>query len=579
MQASALDEPRDIWIAETLSALIPPPQLVELRATCGRSLWEAAIRRGVVRDEELTDQLAARSGFAVWGRAATLDPFAAEVLSEQWARRFHVVPIAVAPGAITIATSCPFDLDCERSIAFATGRRVHLMLASPVVIGQALERAYRSPRAGASEAPVLDGREPTDGGMIALVDTLIAEGIAARASDIHLEHGLDGLAVKHRVDGLLRDVRSLESEAGAPLVSRIKIMAGLDIADRLRPQDGRISVAVGVGQVDVRVSTLPAAHGEKVVLRILDARAGAPTLESLGIDPETLARVHRVLDTREGMVLVTGPTGSGKTTTLYAALRAIRERGVNIVTVEDPIEYRLPGIAQVQVSPKTGLTFAAALRSILRQDPDVILVGEIRDAETANIAVQAALTGHLVLSTLHTIDAPSVVARLEDLGVERYKIASALKGALAQRLVRRLCDACRLPDSNPPALSVARWFPLEACRWRERGCASCGGTGFRGRIALVEALEVTPAIERTIAAGEAPVRIGDVATESGMRRLWDAGVRQVVAGATSVAELTRVVDLPFPPQVESLVRDVRERRRTAPDPLAELERFELVPPG
>jgi type II secretory ATPase GspE/PulE/Tfp pilus assembly ATPase PilB-like protein len=249
------------------------------------------------------------------------------------------------------------------------------------------------------------------------------------------------------------------------------------------------------------------------------------------------------------------------------------------VTVEDPIEYRLPGIAQVQVSPKTGLTFAAALRSILRQDPDVILVGEIRDAETANIAVQAALTGHLVLSTLHTIDAPSVVARLEDLGVERYKIASALKGALAQRLVRRLCDACRLPDSDPPALSVARWFPLEACRWRERGCASCGGTGFRGRIALVEALEVTPAIERTIAAGEAPVRIGDVATESGMRRLWDAGVRQVVAGATSVAELTRVVDLPFPPQVESLVRDVRERRRTAPDPLAELERFELVPPG
>ena len=559
MRTTDVDEPRDLWIAETLAELIPAAELAELRATSGRSLWETVVRRGAVRDDELVEMLATRARLRVWDPGDAPDPFAAEVLPEQWARRFHVVPVAVTASTITIATSCPFDLDCEQAIAFATGRSVHQLLASPVAITRALTRAYGSGATGAPEPPALQDAGAADGGMIALVDTLIAEGIAARASDIHLESEIAGLAVKHRIDGLLRHVRTLETDVGAPLVSRIKIMAGLDIADRLRPQDGRIGVAVSGGQVDVRVSTLPAAHGEKVVLRILDTRAGATTLGSLGIDSETLARVQHILDAREGMVLVTGPTGSGKTTTLYAALRAIRERGVNIVTVEDPVEYRLPGIAQVQVSQKTGLTFAAALRSILRQDPDVILIGEIRDGETASNAVQAALTGHLVLSTLHTIDAPSVVARLEDLGVERFKIASALKGALAQRLVRRLCPACRVSDPEAPPLSMARWFPPEVARWRERGCPACGGTGYRGRIALVEALDVVPMVERAIAAGEPPIRIGDLARESGMRRLWDAGVLQVAAGGTSVAELARVVDLPFPPQVESLVRDVRER--------------------
>ncbi|HEX2716649.1 MAG TPA: GspE/PulE family protein [Gemmatimonadaceae bacterium] len=507
---------------------------------------------------------------------SSLDPFAVDALPEEWARRQQVVPVALTPSTITVATSRPADLDLERAIGFATGRRVELLLATPDTIARALDRAYRVDLPAAAErAAAAQASDGGDGGIIGLVDTLIAEGIAARASDIHLEQESAGLAVKHRVDGLLRHVRTLDSEAGVPLVSRIKIMAGLDIADRLRPQDGRIAVASRAGQVDVRVSTLPAAHGEKVVLRILDARGTAATLDSLGVDAPTLAAVARILEVREGMILVTGPTGSGKTTTLYAALGAIRERGVNIVTVEDPVEYRLAGIAQVQISTKTGLTFAAALRSILRQDPDVILVGEIRDRETAAIAVQAALTGHLVLSTLHTIDAPSVVARLEDLGVERYKIASALKGVLAQRLVRRLCPGCRVPDTGPPALSLARWFPAGALRWREGGCVACSGTGYRGRLALVEALEVSPPIERAIAAGEPPTRVGDVAFDAGMRRLWEAGVAQVGAGATSVSELTRVVDLPFPPQVAALVREARERR---PDPLEEVAHFDLLAP-
>ena len=375
---------------------------------------------------------------------------------------------------------------------------------------------------------------------------------------------------------MLRHARTLEAGLGLRLVSRIKIMAGLDIADRLRPQDGRISVRIGAGQVDLRVSTLPAAHGEKVVLRVLDARASAATLDTLGVTGPQLARLRGLLDTREGLVLVTGPTGSGKTTTLYGALRAIQQRGVNIVTVEDPIEYRLPGVVQVQVSVRTGLTFAAALRSILRQDPDVILVGEIRDAETASIAVQAALTGHLELSTLHTLDAASAIARLDDLGVDRYKVAASLKGVIAQRLLRRLCESCRARDESPIGPALARWFPERGVRWRERGCAACGRSGYRGRLAVVESLLVSPEVERSIASGAAPDAIAELARSAGMQRLWESGVEQVLAGATSIAEVGRVLDMPLPPPTEALVR--RAREGFARPTVTSLDDFELLDP-
>ena len=376
------------------------------------------------------------------------------------------------------------------------------------------------------------------------------------------------------MDGVLRPVRTLDPAVGLPLVSRIKIMAGLDIADRLRPQDGRVSVHVGAGAVDLRVSTLPASHGEKVVLRILDARGGAASLDSLGVSGSQIERMRALLDAREGLVLVTGPTGSGKTTTLYGALRAVQRRGVNVVTVEDPIEYRLPGVVQVQVSPRTGLTFAAALRSILRQDPDVILVGEIRDGETAGIAIQAALTGHLVLSTLHTLDAAGAIARLDDLGVDRYKIAASLRGIVAQRLLRRLCAACRAPDEAPLGPALSRWIAPDTARWRERGCPACGGTGFRGRLAVVEVLVGSPAIERATAEGASPDRIAELARAEGTRRLWESGIEQVVAGATSIGEVGRVLDIPLPPPTEALVRRAREERAR---PLAEsLDDFEIL---
>jgi Tfp pilus assembly pilus retraction ATPase PilT/8-oxo-dGTP pyrophosphatase MutT (NUDIX family) len=326
--------------------------------------------------------------------------------------------------------------------------------------------------------------------------------------------------VRHRVDGVLALARTLPRSVGPALVSRIKILCSLDIADRLRPQDGRARVAVNGVAVDLRVSTLPASHGEKVVVRVLDGRGAVMNLEGMGFHSDEMERIERLLQLREGLILVTGPTGSGKTTTLYAALRRLKERGVNIVTVEDPIEVRLPGIVQVQVNEKAGLTFATALRSIMRQDPDVVLIGEIRDRETAEIAIQASLTGHLVLSTLHTNDAPSAVTRLIDIGVASYKIATAVKGVLAQRLVRRSCTAC-LGDSRSQ-------------------CAVCGETRFHGRLALVEIIVGSAEFERRVAAGESTERIADAAKADGMRTLWKAGVAHAAAGRTTMAEVLRV---------------------------------------
>jgi type II secretory ATPase GspE/PulE/Tfp pilus assembly ATPase PilB-like protein/8-oxo-dGTP pyrophosphatase MutT (NUDIX family) len=356
--------------------------------------------------------------------------------------------------------------------------------------------------------------------VIRLVDQLLAEGIQAGASDIHIEPEEQGIAVRHRVDGLLRHARTLPRQVAPSLVSRVKILSGLDIADRLRPQDGRARVAIRGSVVDLRVSTLPASHGEKIVIRVLDGRTAVRTLNAIGFASDELSRIERLLQARAGLLLVTGPTGSGKTTTLYAALRVLKQRGVNIVTVEDPIEYRLPGIVQVQVRERAGLTFAAALRSIMRQDPDVLLIGEIRDRETAEIAIQASLTGHLVLSTLHTNDAASAVTRLIDIGVAPYKIATAVKGVMAQRLLRRSCARCG------PSPSI--------------GCGTCGGSGFHGRLAIVEVLIATPDFERRVAAGDPTDRIAVAARQSGMRSLWQSGMARVAAGDTTEDEVLRV---------------------------------------
>ncbi len=456
------------------------------------------------------------------------------LVPEKWARRFHVLPLSATEHEILIATADPLDVDCERTLGFATGRRIRLAIAAAPAISRRIDEVYGGESAsGAAEpavevehlrgesdsAPPIPGND-TSATVSALVDELLAAGISSRASDIHIETEERGIAVRHRVDGVLAVVRTLPRTIGPALVSRIKILSGLDIADRLRPQDGRARVAINGAAVDLRVSTLPASHGEKVVIRVLDGRSTVPTLDGMGFHVEELERIERLLQSREGLILVTGPTGSGKTTTLYAALRRIKERGVNIVTVEDPIEYRLPGIVQVQVNEKAGLTFATALRSIMRQDPDVVLIGEIRDRETAEIAIQASLTGHLVLSTLHTNDAPSAVTRLIDIGVASYKIATAVKGVLAQRLTRRLCASCHGVDSTV--------------------CQECGGSGFHGRLAIAEVLVATPEFERRVAAGESTERIAEAARADGMRSLWASGVAHADAGRTTAEEIRRV---------------------------------------
>jgi Tfp pilus assembly pilus retraction ATPase PilT/ActR/RegA family two-component response regulator len=339
---------------------------------------------------------------------------------------------------------------------------------------------------------------------------------------------------------------TIPRKAGIPLISRIKIISGLDIADRLRPQDGRARVAVNGNPVDLRISTLPATHGEKVVIRILNTKQVMLELDALGLYPEESQLIRDLLGNKEGVLLCTGPTGSGKTTTLYACIREIMGEGINIVTVEDPVEYRMgKNIVQVQVNEKQGLTFATTLRSILRQDPDVVLVGEIRDIETAQTAVQASLTGHLVLSTLHTNDAPNTVTRLVDMGMEAFKIGAALRGVIAQRLMRRLCPHCRVPQDMsviPPR--VKPYIPPGVALWAAAGCSHCTQTGYRGRFSIMEILVISTEIERLIGAGATADRILAAGREAGMLTLFESGLRHVLDGHSALEELLRVAAVP-----------------------------------
>ncbi|HEY0997292.1 MAG TPA: ATPase, T2SS/T4P/T4SS family [Gemmatimonadaceae bacterium] len=578
----------DRWLLPVLRELLAPETIEWLCTDDPPSLWHAAIERGLVDEAPLLWTASRHAGVPCSSAVAPL-PTAAELLEERWARRFRVVPLGASDGQIDVATADPFDIEAERAIAFATGRRVRLHLASPYAIAEQLDRLYGGAR-GEWGSAALVGSEPTadvehlggdtegapegfdeDSRLITpLVDRLLADGVQARASDVHIEPEERGVVVRHRVDGVLRDVTVLPRGVAPGLASRIKILSGLDIADRLRPQDGRARVAVNGRPVDLRISTLPAARGEKIVVRILDARTTILGLDEMGFGPSERARLATLLQVREGLILLTGPTGSGKTTTLYAAVREITGRGVNVVTVEDPVEYRIPGIVQVQVHERSGLTFAAALRSIMRQDPDVILVGEIRDRETAEIAIQASLTGHLVLSTLHTNDAASAITRLMDIGVERHKIGTALKGVVAQRLLRRLCPAC----ATLVALGSAS-HGLEAGTdvGEARGCAECAGTGYAGRLAIAEVLLGTPEIESLVAAGASAERIAERARASGMGSLWSAGIAHVRRGATSLDELLRVAEPPRP-----AAREHPDRSSPIPDgAFALLPEFEDPP--
>jgi len=565
----------DEWLFATLEKLLSADEVAALRqdqSTESRSLWALVVERKLAKDDEILRAAAQRFRLPV-ADLGLINAESRESIPEPLVRRYNILPIRTTDSVIEIATANPFDIDAEKDLAFATGREVRPFLCSPAHIREKLEELYRGGAAPGTTSPDVmaqllggmdDGLQVTqleeDHGItdlaasaeeaaqrpvVRLVDLLLSDGIVSRASDIHIEPGEAGVAVRYRIDGVLRQVMNIPRAAGAPLISRIKIISGLDIADRLRPQDGRARVAVNNSPVDLRISTLPASMGEKVVIRILNAKATVLTLESLGMSPDERATISSLLNQKEGVILVTGPTGSGKTTTLYSMLRMVQSEGVNIVTVEDPVEYRLgKGIVQVQVHEKAGLTFAAALRSILRQDPDVVLVGEIRDKETATIAVQASLTGHLVLSTLHTNDAPNAVTRLVDMGIEAFKLGPALRGVIAQRLMRKLCLTCRRVSDLPVPDRVRKYIPREVTIYRGVGCPDCAMTGYRGRFSVVEVLTMSPELERVIGSGGTPDRIAEVARSEGMLSLFESGLRHVLSGETSIEELLRVVEAP-----------------------------------
>ena len=562
----------DEWLARSLEGVLSPELLVELRtkAQPGQTLWEALVAQKVVNDDQILTALSTRFRLKL-ADVKDVDPGIKEKVPEQLARRYHVLPLRITDSFLEVATANPFDLDAEKTLAFATAREIRMQLLAPSKINEKLDELYRPEKAldkvfqqmeGSTDlVQVVEDKGPDEIAVseeqasqrpiVRLVDLIISEAILARSSDIHIEPEEGGVAVRYRIDGVLRQQMKIPRQAGLPLISRIKIMSSLDIADRLRPQDGRARVAVNGQPIDLRVSTLPAALGEKVVIRILDSRATVKTLDSLGLSPDEVERIGRLLENHEGILLVTGPTGSGKTTTLYSCINQIKSEGVNIVTVEDPVEYRIQGIVQVQVQEKAGLTFASALRSILRQDPNVVLVGEIRDRETAQIAVQASLTGHLVLSTLHTNDAANAVTRLVDIGVEAYKIAAALRGVVAQRLMRKLCLTCKEVWMEAPPDRLKPWFPKGTPLYRAAGCPDCAMTGYRGRFSIMEVLTITPEVERRIAGGEPAEQIATAARRGGMKSLWDSGLAHVLRGESTVDELMRVVDVPQEDEVEA----------------------------
>ncbi|HEX2251249.1 MAG TPA: type II/IV secretion system protein [Gemmatimonadales bacterium] len=554
----------DEWLVPSIETLLSEQAVKALREEDGpaASLWEALVQRKMATNEQILGAIASRFRLPL-ADFSKIDAKLASSVPEQLARRFNVVPVSQTDSYLEVATANPFDIDAEKMLAFATGREVRMLLGSPSRIREKLDELYRETETAVSrlleniggefeveqlkeeEENAVSEEQASQRPILRLVDTMIADGITNRASDIHIEPVEGGVVVRYRIDGVLRQAMKIPKSAGVPLISRIKIMSKLDIADRLRPQDGRARVSVNGEAIDLRISTLPASHGEKVVIRVLNQKATTLALDSLGLGDDEQKAIRSLLHHKEGIILVTGPTGSGKTTTLYSALRAVQGTGVNIVTVEDPVEYRLgENIVQVQVNEKAGLTFASALRSILRQDPDVVLVGEIRDKETAQIALQASLTGHLVLSTLHTNDAPNTITRLVDIGMEAYKIAPALRGVIAQRLMRRLCQNCRQVATEPSSDRFSRFVPPGVTLYQAVGCSECSMTGYRGRFSIVEVLTMNPELERKIADGASAEKIAETARAAGMRSLWGSGLRHVLAGESTFEELARVTDVP-----------------------------------
>ncbi len=522
----------------------------------GQRLDVVLIQLGLATERALADAFASHLGLrVVTAPRYPADPLFPERLSARFLRAARALPVAVENGRLVVAVADPLDTFTPQSIAVAAGLPVTLEVAVPIDLEAAFERLYPDAAPDDSRpddaAPSEEDAErlkdlASEAPVIRLVNQIIARAVETQASDIHIEPFEDRLRVRYRYDGVLQEAESPPARLATAITSRIKIMARLDIAERRLPQDGRIKLAVRGTEIDFRVSTIPSLHGETVVLRVLDRSTVAFDYAKLGLAPAVIGKLSAALELPNGILLVTGPTGSGKTTTLYTALLALNSISRKVVTVEDPIEYQLQGINQIQVKPQIGLNFASLLRSILRQDPDVIMVGEIRDIETAQIAVQAALTGHLVLSTVHTNSAAATIPRLRDMGLEDYLMTAVLRGILAQRLVRRLCTACRHEAPAPQALIDRFQLDRHTTRrpitlWHAAGCPACRNTGFRGRQAIAEFLAPDAAVERLIFARGDHNDIERAAVAAGMVTMFDAGLAAALDGTTTLEEVVRSI--------------------------------------
>ncbi|MDQ1246059.1 MAG: type pilus assembly protein PilB [Actinomycetota bacterium] len=532
--------------------------LQESRST-GRTLGQVLVDRGIVPEVTLVKFVAAQLGMPFYELAdLTIDGSALALVTGPMCRRYSLIPVGFDQDRLIVAMSDPSNVVALDDLRSTTGRDVVAGVSTRTDIVASINRHYRSEGELDDISLAIDAEEEVfedlstikqvseDAPIVKYVNLLITQAINDRASDIHLEPTEHDLRVRFRIDGVLHEVMHSPKSIQHGVISRLKIMADMNIAERRIPQDGRLSVNAPGGKVDLRVATLPTVWGEKVVMRILDNSTAMLTLEQLGFSAYNYERFSRSFTKPYGMLLVVGPTGSGKSTTLYATLNILNRPEVNIITVEDPVEYRLPGINQVQTHVKAGLTFAAALRSILRSDPDIVLIGEVRDYETAQIAVESALTGHLVLTTLHTNDAPSAVTRLVEMGVEPFLVGSAVDCVLAQRLARRLCSKCKEPYTPVPDVLIAARFPWQEGEplptlYQAVGCPQCSRTGYRGRLALHEIMPITPAIERLAAERASANQVEQVAKEQGMISLRDDGMAKVLSGLTSLEEVLRVV--------------------------------------
>jgi type IV pilus assembly protein PilB len=525
-------------------------EAVEIARAQGKPTGQILVEQGILRHDQLARVVAERFGLEYIDLSVyELDMGAVNLIDMEAIRRYQAVPVGfLEDGTLMLAMADPTNVLTIDDIAMLTGRRVRSASASIEDLNILIMRLSRVEQSveeiveeddGDSESDFVMDEADKDAPVVKLVHSIIADAIEQGASDIHIDPGEGDMHVSFRIDGVLSLTSTLKRSMATSIISRIKIMSEMDISERRVPQDGRFALTVSGRRVDVRVTTLPLVYGEGAYLRILDKGVAVRGLESLGMQRTEQDRFAYAIARPNGAVLVTGPTGSGKSTTLYAALGAVNDGSRSILTIEDPVESRIAGVKQMQVAPKAGMTFAGGLRAMLRADPDVIMVGEIRDRETAHIAVEAALTGHLVLSTLHTRDAPSALGRLIDMGIEPFLISSAIDCVVAQRLVRTLCPHCKRPSKAPESL-LAEYGLYESEAFEPVGCTRCATTGYRGRMGIYEVMSVTEEVRSLVLSRASVDDIAAAAMSQGMRRMRDDGIAKVRAGQTSIAEIERM---------------------------------------